>query len=176
MEISIYGDKLKVIDKMREYIKEKVGKLNRYFKNPDHIKARVVAKIKGHRQIIEVTIVTSHFTLRAEESHNNLYAAVDLVIDKLEGQIRKNKTKIQSKRVKGLDNYFHFDYDNGVEEEKKEIIRRKRIELKPMDEEEAILQIEMLDHDFFIYRDINSMKVCVLYKRKDGQYGVITSI
>ncbi len=176
MEISIYGDKLKVIKSIKEYIKEKVSKLNKYFKDDSHIKARVVAKIKGHRQIIEVTIFTSNFTLRAEEAHSNLYAAVDLVIDKLEGQIRKNKTKIQNRKAKGLNSDFHFDYNNKLEEEELKIVRRKRIELKPMDEEEAILQIEMLDHDFFIYKDIDSKKVCVLYRRKDGQYGVITTV
>ncbi len=174
MKINIRGDKVDISHNIRGYVTDKLSKLNKYFKDYENIESRVVVKIKGHEQIIETTIFISNFTLRAEESHSDLYAAVDLVVDKLERQIRKNKTKLQERKFKG----FRFDYasDNDLEEENSKIVKRKEIELKPTDEEEAILQIEMLGHDFFIYKDASTNHTCVLYKRRDGNYGSISTI
>lgn len=173
MKYNIHSDNLLITDSIKDYINEKLSKLNKYFENADSITARVVVKVRGREQIIEVTIPTVYFTLRNEEKHDDLYAAIDIVVDKLERQIRKNKTRMQKKGINKKTEEFCFDYDveESVEDEK--IIRRKIFEMKPMNEEEAILQMNMLGHDFFIYRDDKTDSTCVIYKRKDGHYGVI---
>ena len=174
MEIIIRGDKITVTEAIKEYVTNKFEKLDKYFENPSDIKAYVNVKVSNLSQIIEVTIPTSKFTLRAEEGHEDLYAATDLMVDKLERQIRKNKTRLKNKFKNNdlMDLNLEFDVtDEEVNE--REIVKRKSIEMKPMDEEEAILQVELLDHDFFVFKNIDEECVSVLYKRKDGRYGII---
>ena len=120
-----------------------------------------------------VMIQTIGFTLRAEESHSDMYAAIDLVVDKLERQIRKNKNKIKSKLTRDKINDFVSFETEEDEEEYTKIVKRKNLVLKPMDEEEAILQMELLGHSFFVFKNLDTDKIAVLYKRKDGQYGLI---
>ncbi len=174
MEIIIRGDKITVTDAIRDYVTEKFEKLDKYFENPEEIKAYVNVKVHNLSQIIEVTIPTSKFTLRAEEGHEDLYAATDLMVDKLERQIRKNKTRLKNKFKNNdlIDLNLNFEVTK-EEVNEKEIVKRKNIEMKPMDEEEAILQAELLDHDFFVFKNIDEECVSVLYKRKDGRYGII---
>ena len=95
MRIEIRGDKLKITDSIKSQIEEKLGKLDQYFNQPEEIKAYVVVRVKNNEQIIEVTIPTPKFTLRSETAHEDLYAAINLSVDKLERQIRKNKTKLK---------------------------------------------------------------------------------
>lgn len=172
MKYNIRGDKMVVTDSIRDYAEEKLGKLEKYFKDDD-ITANVLTRVRGNSQIVEVTIPTSKFVLRSEEENDDLYAAIDLVSDKLERQIRKNKTRL-NRNVKENIKEFNFDFDIKDEEESKEkIVKRKNIETKPMDEEEAILEMELLGHSFFVYKDMDTNNTCVLYKRKDGDYGLI---
>jgi len=173
MKCNIRGDKLKVTDAIRAYIEEKIGKLDKYFKT-EEITSNVLIKVRGNKQIIEVTIPTNKYILRSEVEDDDLYAAIDLASEKLESQIRKNKTKLQHRINESINKEFNFDYELETEEEKeKTIVKRKNIETKPMDEEEAILEMELLGHDFFVYKDMDKESVCVLYKRKDGNYGLI---
>ena len=160
---------------MKEYITEKLGKLDKYFESPKVTECKVLVKVKNQDQSIEVTVTTSKFTLRAEERHPDLYAATDLVVDKLEGQIRKNKNRLGKKYrdVPKFEMSFDFEVPEDEEEEVPKIIKRKEMEMKPMDEEEAIMQMELLGHTFFVFKDIKTEKVNVLYKRLDGAYGVI---
>lgn len=173
MKINIRGEKVTITKAMKEQVESKLTKLEKYFENPDAITAHVNIKINNLSQIIEITIPTSKFTVRAEESHEDLYAAIDLVIDKIERQIRKNKTKIKNKykNIEPVD--FNLELDEEDETEIKKIVKRKNIEMKPMDEEEAFIQAELLGHDFFIFKNIDEECVSVLYKRKDGLYGII---
>lgn len=172
MKINIRGDKLVVTDAIKSYFEEKINKLEKYYEDPEKIDVKAIIKVKGIEQKIEVTVNTKSFTLRAEESHSDMYAAIDLVIDKLEGQIRKNKNKIKTKMSKEkISDFSHFEVEEELPET--EIKRRKRIELKPMSEEEAILQMELIGHDFFIFKNIETESICVLYKRKDANYGII---
>lgn len=177
MKLNIRGDKLVVTDSIKAYIEEKVNKLNKYFDNDD-IEAKIVIKVANNREIIEVTIPTNKYTLRAEERNEDLYAAIDLVIDKLERQIRKNKTKLNDRYKKENFMDFNFDFIEEFETDKDEeelIVKRKTIDIKPMDEEEAILQMELLNHDFFVFNNIDEECISVLYKRKDGKFGIINS-
>jgi len=173
--ITIHGDKIKITESMRNYIEQKLSKLEKYLGRADGVKATVKIRVKNENQIIEVTVPTQKFTLRAEETHKDLYAATDLVLDKLERQIRKNKTRINNRyRKEQSVPDFIFDFEE-PDENKDKIVKRKTIDSKPMDEEEAILQMELLNHDFFIFNNIDEDCVSVLYKRKDGQYGIINT-
>lgn len=173
MKFNIRGDKLKVTNAINDYVESKIGKLDKYFKD-EEIEANIVVKVRGNRQIIEVTVITDNFILRSEEEHDDLYAAIDLVIDKLERQIRKNKTKLKKQSVNNKYKEFNFEYElDEEEEEDNKIVKRKTIDTKPMDEEEAILEMELLGHSFFVYKDMHSDSVNVIYKRKDGNYGII---
>lgn len=174
MIYNIRGDKILVTDAIKEYIASKLDKLNKYFDSPEDITANILVKVKGFEQTIEVTIPTTNFTIRNEESAEDLYAAIDLVSDKIERQIRKNKTKI-NKIEKDAAKKLNFAFMENVEEDEEDkiIVRRKTLNTKPMDEEEAMLQMEMLGHDFFVYKDRDTKRVCIIYKRKDNNYGII---
>ena len=174
MIYNIRGDKILVTDAIKEYITEKLDKLNKYFDKPEEITANILVKVKGFEQTIEVTIPTPNFTIRNEESAEDLYAAIDLVSDKIERQIRKNKTKI-NKIEKDAAKKLNLSFIENVEEDEEDtiIVRRKTLSTKPMDEEEAMLQMEMLGHDFFVYKDRDTKRICIIYKRKDNNYGII---
>ena len=172
MKFIIRGDKIKITDAMKDYIEEKLGKLDKYLKDSESIRANVVVKVKNINQIVEITIPLKNIILRSEESQDDFYKAVDKTVDKLERQIRKNKTRL-SKHSKVSKEIIIEDTE--VEEDKENIIKRKKIEIKPMNEEEAILQMELLGHEFYMYMDSEKDKQCVVYKRKDGGYGILES-
>ena len=171
MKYIIRSSKNENTEAIKNYIEEKLNKLNKYFKNPDEIEASILTKQDGRMQRIEVTIPTPHFTLRNEVSEEDLYAAIDLVSDKLERQIRKNKDKINKKINKVYIQEFQYDLEDEYDKETS-VVKRKKVELKPIDEEEAIIQMNMLGHSFFVYKDVDTNEICVLYKRQDGNYGV----
>ena len=170
MRIDIRGDKVKVTDAIKSYVNEKIGRLDRYFENPVEMKAYVVIRVRNKDEIIEVTVPSSKFTLRAEVSDNDLYAAIDKVSDKLERQIRKNKTRLR----KQFKEVLRFEMENEeVEENNSIVVKRKQVELRPMSEEEAILQMELIDHNFYLFKNSETDKISVLYKRNDDSYGII---
>ena len=173
MKYNLRGSKMEITDAINEYVASKLEKLDKYFKE-GMVNANVVVKANGLNKKIEVTIPTDKFVLRNEEEHEDLYAAIDLVVDKLERQIRKNKTRLNKKNTDNNIKELNFDFVIEKEEEETEqIVKRKTIDMKPMDEEEAILQMNLLGHSFFVYKDVDTSNVCVLYKRKDGNYGII---
>ena len=176
MDIIIRGSKLEITDSMETYAKEKLSKLERYLESSENATATVLVKIRGHLHKVEVTIPLKSLILRAEESQEDFYAAIDVVIDKLERQIRKNKTRIASSKKKEVKD-FAYSYIEEIEdeEEPEKVVKRKKIDLKPMSEEEAILQMELLGHSFYLYKDADTDKPTVVYKRKDGDYGIIES-
>lgn len=173
MRYNIRGEKIEITDAIRSYIEDKIGKLDKYFDDAENIDANVVIKVRGKEQKIEITVPAMHYTLRSEESHDDLYAAIDLTVDKLERQIRKNKTKINSKIKKNIIQNFEMDLEDNFEEDDSKVLKRKKIDMKPMDEEEALLQMNMLGHSFFVFKNVDTDSVCVLYLRKDGNYGII---
>ncbi len=173
MLLNIRGDKIEVTDSIKNYIEEKLKRLDKYFENPEDLKANIVVRTRGIDQIIEVTIPIKKAILRAEETNKDLYAAIDKVTDKLERSIRKNKTKIKRRKVENMDVFLDFEVE---EEEEQKIVKRKQINNKPMSEEEAILQMDLLDHDFFIFQNTETNNMSVIYKRKDNSYGIIEII
>jgi len=176
MEIFVRGKNIKVTDAIESYVKEKLNKLDTYLGDSENVKANVLLNVHGRSQKVEVTIPLKNFILRAEDVQEDLYAAIDTVADKLQRQIRKNKTRMASKKMKTVAvQDFVFDKIEDAEEEEKEekIVKRKKVEVKPMSEEEAILQMELLGHQFYIFKDAETLKPTLVYKRKEGNYGVI---
>lgn len=168
MKYTIRGQKLEVTDAIRDYAISKIDKMEKYFENPDEVSVKVVFSIRGREQKVEITINGINFDLRSEVSHSDMYAAIDLAVDKLEQQMRKFKSKLMSKER------VEIVYDDIIDDDVlEEVVKRKKVYLKPMDEEEAIMQMELLGHTFFVFKDIKTEKVNVLYKRLDGAYGVI---
>ncbi|NGP44925.1 ribosome-associated translation inhibitor RaiA [Bacillaceae bacterium SIJ1] len=180
MQSNIRGENIEVSDALKNYVEKKMNKLQRYFEQPI-FEANVRLKVYNDEQHVEVTIPMSRLTLRAEEIHADMYAAIDLVVDKLERQIRKHKTRVNRKyRQEGSPKHVfaEIEKENGTllteqEEDQFEVVRTKRFNLKPMDSEEAILQMNMLGHTFFVFTNATTNNTNVVYKRKDGKYGLI---
>ena len=177
MDIMIRGSKLEITEAMEAYAKEKLSKLEKYLDETEKAKATVLVKVRDYLNKVEVTIPLKSLILRAEVSNEDYYAAIDLVIDKLERQIRKNKTRIASNKKKELRDfaYNYIEELNDEDQQEEKIVKRKKIDLKPMSEEEAILQMELLGHSFYLYKDAETNNPTVIYKRKDGDYGIIES-
>ena len=177
MEIFVRGKNIKVTDAIESYVKEKLNRLDTYLGDSENVKANVLLNVHGRSQKVEVTIPLKNFILRAEDVQEDLYAAIDTVADKLQRQIRKNKTRLASKKMKTVAvQDFVFDKIEDIEEEEdkeEKIVKRKKVEVKPMSEEEAILQMELLGHQFYIFKDAETLKPTLVYKRKEGNYGVI---
>ncbi|MCT6925655.1 MULTISPECIES: ribosome-associated translation inhibitor RaiA [Bacillales] len=177
LNFNIRGENIEVTPAIREYVENKIEKVERYFNDDMNASANVNLKVYNDKQTkVEVTIPMKNLTLRAEERNGDMYAAIDLIVDKLERQIRKHKTKVNRKfrEREGAGIYFaNVTQSEPAEEEEYSIVRTKQFNLKPMDQEEAILQMNMLGHDFYIFTDAESDSTNIVYKRKDGKYGLI---
>jgi len=177
MKISVRGDKIKVTESMNNYVVEKLKKIDKYLDNPDEVSASVVVRVEKQGQKVEITIPLKNFILRAEETQEDIYSAVDTIVDKIERRIRKNKTKLESQAKKSREPkgfaFASIEDINEEDEQDTKIVKRKKVDVKPMSEEEAILQMELLGHDFYLFRDADTMKPTLVYKRKDNQYGII---
>ncbi|OFI49744.1 ribosomal subunit interface protein [Floricoccus tropicus] len=179
IRFNIRGENIEVTLAIRDYVQNKVSKIERYFNDDRDITAHVNLKVYQNKNAkVEVTIPMKQLTLRAEDTSQDMYGSIDLVVDKLERQIRKYKTKTnRRKNVKGVKDYpveelVDFEVTEEVEEGAK-IVRTKEIDLKPMDAEEAVLQMEMSGHDFFIFTDADTESTSIVYLREDGNYGLI---
>ncbi|WP_066065444.1 ribosome hibernation-promoting factor, HPF/YfiA family [Neobacillus soli] len=179
MKYNVRGENIEVTPAIREYVEKKITKLERYFTEAPDAMVHVNLKFNQDKTSkVEVTIPLQQLVLRAEETNVDMYAGIDLITDKLERQIRKHKTKVNRKfREKGdfpvtfstVENTEVHDFD----EDDLELVRTKRFDLKPMDSEEAILQMNMLGHSFYVFTNADSNRTNVVYKRKDGRYGLI---
>ena len=174
MKINIRGEKIDITKAMREYAEDKLAKLNKYIGDSENVTANIVVKLRDNKQKVETTILLKSIILRTEETQEDFYSAIDTSLTKLERQIRKNKTKLESKHKINKDFLFDYDYEDD-EKEEQAIVKRKTVDVKPMDEEEAMLQLELLGHQFYLYKDADTNKATVIYKRKDGNYGIIES-
>lgn len=180
MNFAIRGQNLLLTDALREYASKKIGRLERYFEAPPTSDVIITLSVVKNMQTVEVTIPLPGALLRAEERSTDMYASIDLVAEKLERQIRKHKTKANRKfREDGIRSLFKESYDGATavqymdEEDEMELVRTKRFNLKPMDVEEAILQMNMVGHSFFVFANSDSKQVNVVYRRNDGKYGLI---
>lgn len=175
MKVVIHGKNIQVTEALEDSICKKVSKLDKYF--IEDLKAQVTLSIEKNDQIIEIVIPFNGMYLRARESNVDLYVAIDLVIDKIYKQIRKQKTKLlkryhSDKEMKNSHILFdNIEVDDSYDEDK--IVKIKKFPIKPMYKDEAILQMELMNHDFYVFINAENNRVNVLYKRKFGNYGII---
>ncbi len=172
MKFIISGKNFEVTDALKEKIHKKFGKLEKYFS--PNTETHVTMSTEKSRHIFEATLFLNGIVLRAEVENTDMYACIDKAVDILEGQIRKNKTRLEKKLHASAFKSDDFKYDSAVEEEREfRVVRTKRFAVKPMTVEEAILQMNLLGHEFFMFSNAKSREVNVVYRRKDGNYGLI---
>ena len=176
MKYQIIGKNISVTDAISETIRKKTKRMEKYFLIKDEVECRAVISVHGEQQRIEITIFLPNMPLRAEVQNKDLYSAIDLAIDKLEGQMRKIKTKMDRSNGKvslGRNIDFEQVAAEQIPEEKDVVVRAKSYYLTSMTIDEAIVRMEALGHDFFMYLDKEDDRVSVVYIRRDGGYGVI---
>ena len=169
MAITVRGKNIDITPALRDYVEKRVGKITKYFDNIGEITA-VLTVSKG-RHIVEVTVPINGMILRGEEATTDMYASIDLVIEKLEKQIEKYKTKIARKLKQGG---FKLDIPAPpVSDPEELVVKTKRFAVKPLNVEEAVMQMNLINHDFYVFINSDTEEVNVVYRRKDGHYGLI---
>ncbi len=175
MIINLRGKNIDVTEALQNYVEKRIGKLDKYFEK--ETEAQVLLSMTRENNIVEVTILLDGMILRGEESTQDMYASIDNVVEKLEKQVEKYKAKLTRNKQKlgrALAEETEVAREEKAEEEEEpKIVRVKRFAMKPMVVEEAILQMDLLDHDFFVFFDAETEVVNVVYRRKDGNYGLI---
>ncbi len=178
MRFTIIGRKMTVTDKRREYIEKKLSKLDKFFDGDTE--ARVVIGTIKDLEYIEASVFAGGMIYRAEVSDTDVLAATDRIVDVIERQIRKNKTKL-AKKLKTGGNWGSSlisgdQYTEGEDTEEFQIVKKKRFHVKPMSPEEAVLQMNLLNHTFFVFVNQETDEMNVVYKRNDGKYALIESV
>ena len=171
MKFIIVGRNIEVTPGLRAAVEEKIGKLDKYF-NPD-TEVHVTLSVEKERQKIEVTIPVKGSIIRSEQVSNDMYVSIDLVEEVIERQLRKYKTKIVNQQQAGGNFQKEFVEDEFLEDEEVNIIRTKKFGIKPMYPEDACVQMELLGHNFYVFRNAETDEVNVVYKRKGNTYGLI---
>jgi len=175
MQITLRGKNVQVTQALREYVEKKVGKLEKYFDNL--ASAQVTLGVEKERRIVEVTIPVNGMILRGEEATGDMYSSIDLVVDKLEKQVEKYRTQIYRRfRRDGLKLPAAGEHQSEEAAETAEpftVVKTKRFPVKPMAVDEAIMQMNLVGHDFFVFANAETEKVNVVYRRRDGNYGLI---
>lgn len=171
MKITLYGKQMNVRDSLKAAIEKKLAKFDKFF--GDETEAMVTCRVRKGVKIIEITVNYGGSTFRAEEESDTFLTALDRTTEQLERQIRRNKTRLEAKMKRGAF-VVGEDDDDEYAEEGEFRIRRKVFSFKPMAPEEAILQMNLLDHSFFVFTDAETGDTAVVYRREDGDYGMIT--
>ena len=171
MKIIITTKNFNASDALKETIEKKLGKLGKYFS--DEINANVKLSSEGSRDKIEATISNTGTIFRAEEAGNDIYDSIDRIVDKLSNQMSRFKTKLQRKHKDNKDVFFAELPEIDETEKEIDIVRTKKFQLEPMNAEEAIMQMELLGHNFFVFLDMETDSVNVVYRRKNNSYGLL---
>ena len=174
MKIAITSRKVNLRDNFKERVEKKLSKFNRIF--DEDAQANVTVTLEKNRQTVEITIWQNGMVYRAEQTAEEMNDALDAVIDVLGRQIRKNKCRLEKKmRAAVLDDFLAQEEleEDDMEEKEYEVVRSKRFPVKPLDVEEAILQMNMVGHQFYMYRNAETGEINVVYRRKDGTYGLL---
>lgn len=174
MTYNVICKQIELSDNTKEKLLTKIRRIDKFFGEGDNCK--IVVSQQKNRMVLEITISYKGFLIRGEARNEDLQIAADICLENLDRQIRKNKTRLEkSLRSGGFENYLSVVDDPVEVEEEKEIniIKRKRFVSKPMSAEEAVLQMNMLGHDFFVFANPETMETNIVYRRKDGNYGLI---
>lgn len=177
MKVAVKGKNLDITPALRAYAEKKVLKLGKFISGDQELLAEVTLRVEREVHIAELTIDLKGLVLRGESRTNDMYASIDEAVDRVERQWNKFKTKIQ-KKLQGPKISEVVQTNNGFGNKAKEektfkVVKKKRFSLKPMDVEEAIMQMELLGHDFFVFTNVIDDEVNVVYKRREGNYGII---
>jgi putative sigma-54 modulation protein len=170
MQFSVKGRSLEITPALRAYAEEKLSRLTRYLENI--VSMHVVLSVAKHRQIAEVTLRVRDLTIRGEEEGDDLYSCIDLVVEKLERQILRYKERILAHAARGGNRESRAGAAPVAEEERR-VVKTKRFAVKPAAVDEAILQMNLLGHSFYVFRNAATEEVNVVYRRRDGHYGLI---
>lgn len=173
MDVTIRGKNLEMTDALHQYVEKHTGKIQRYFDKP--IKMNVLLRISNMTRTCEVTVYVDGVILRGVEKSDDMYKSIDLVFDKVERQIHKYKTRLAKrfKEQKVLSTQFMQEKEPPAPDTEFEIVRTKRFQISPMSPEEAILQMNLLEHNFFMFFNSQTDSPAVVYRRDDGKYGLI---
>ena len=175
MKVTVIAKNIELTPALKEMVEKKISKLEKYF--GPNVEARATLSVQKNRQRVEVTIPFNGVILRGEEVTDDMYKSIDLVEEKLVRQIRKQRTKLSRKNNSGSLRYPEFNSlefkNEDTDEDTSRIVKTKSFNVKPMSADEAVLQMELLGHSFFVYQDADTNNVSVVYKRKDGNYGLI---
>ena len=171
MRFHYLGKHVSISEKLKDYAEKKVGKLEKFFQNESD--AQITVAGEGNRQTVEITLSHDGMFFRAREAGDDRFAMIDKAVAAIERQIRKNKTRLEKSLREGGLREAGFASGEVAEERDFEIVRTKRFSLKPMTPEEAILQMNLLHHEFFVFRNIEGGSFSVVYKRGGGGYGLI---
>ena len=171
MKFIIIGKNIEVTEGLRAAVEDKIGKLEKYF--AEETEVHVTLSVEKDRQKIEVTIPVKGSIIRSEQVSNDMYVSIDLVEEVIERQLRKYKNKLIDKEQNAAHLSQSFIEADDYEEEDIQIIRSKKFAMKPMDPEEACVQMELIGHNFFVFRNSETDEVNVVYKRKGNTYGLI---
>ncbi len=173
MKISTRGKNIELTNALKDYVEEKVGRIGKYFENAS-IDAQVSLGVEKERHQVEVTAFVDGLILRGEEETGDMYASIDGVVEKIERQIRKYKTRINRNLRDKEEFSLSFESDETEEDDiENKIVKVKRFAVKPMSVEEAVMQMNLLGHDFFVFSNAETDDFNVVYRRKDGNYGLI---
>lgn len=170
MRVTVIGKNIEVTQALKDVVEKKISKLDKYFE--PHVEARATLAVHKNSQIFEVTIPFNGVILRCEESTTDMYKSIDLVENKLQRQIRKQRTKLQRRSNESL-RFNDIEPIPIKENDEGEIVKVKKFNIKPMSAEEAMLQMELVQHNFFVFKDSDTENVNVLYRRNDGNYGLL---
>lgn len=171
MNVNVRGKNIVVTPALKEYVEKKITKITRQFKTVGDISA--VLKVEKGNHIVEITVPASGILIRAQESTKDMYSSIDLVVEKIERQVHKYKTRLAKRKYSNFVEPVPAPEVEAAPDEEFEIIKNKKFSMNPMTAEEAILQMNLLDHDFFVYFDPDYGGVNVVYRRKDGNYGLL---
>lgn len=172
MEIKIKGKNVEITEALRQHAEKKVNKIGKYFEQ-DPLEAQVTMAIERGLHIVDITVLINGLILRGEERTGDMYASIDNAVEKIERQIHKYKTRI-NRRLREENRVVLQPVKEKVEEVlEPAIVRTKRFAIKPMSAEEAVMQMDLLGHDFYVFFSSDSEEVNVVYKRRDGNYGLI---
>lgn len=171
MNVIVKGRNIEVTPALKEYVEKKIAKVIKQFKAVDEVVA--VFRVAKGDHTVEITIPAKGILLRAQETTKDMYSSIDLVCEKIERQIHKYKTRLAKKKYANFVEPPVID-ETVTEEDNLEIIKNKKFTMHPMTPEEAIVQMNLLGHDFFVFYDPDEGATSVVYRRKDGKYGLLT--
>lgn len=172
MSVNVKGRNIEVTPALREYVEKKIAKVTKQFKTVGDISA--VLKVEKGNHIVEITVPASGILLRAQENTKDMYSSIDLVVEKIERQVHKYKTRLMKRKYSNFVDSTPVPVVEEARDDEFEVVKNKKFVLRPMSVEEAIMQMNLLNHDFFVFFDPDLDSTNVVYRRKDGKYGLLS--